>query len=100
MPAPMPQAFLQQQSPAPTCQQVVSFLVDYLGDGMGTPTRVTLERHLSDCVVCVVCVAFFATYQATLRAIHTLRDEAIPTALLVRLQRFLHARIIEASHKR
>jgi anti-sigma factor RsiW len=90
----MPQQALETlvQSPPPelTCQQVIALLVDYVTGAMEAETRAAFATHLRDCTECE---NFFATYEATLRALRSVRHEALPAALLTRVQQFLRQRI-------
>jgi anti-sigma factor RsiW len=80
----------QAQSPAAdlTCQQVVTLLVDYVTEDMAPQPRMAFEAHLRECPECV---AFLATYKATIHATRAIRYEAIPEAMLTRVRRFLCA---------
>ena len=61
--------------PTITCDEVITFLADYL-DGQLDPSKVLeFERHLS---VCDSCVAYIAGYQETIRLA---RETANPPTL-------------------
>jgi anti-sigma factor RsiW len=70
----------QAQSPAAdlTCQHIVALLGDYVTEDMAPQLRTTCEAHLR---ACPECVAFLATYQATIRATRAIRYEALPEAM-------------------
>ena len=68
-----------------TCDEVITFLADYLG-GQLDPGKVReFERHLSECDSCV---AYIASYQETIRLAKTsanpptLRLEDVPNDLV------------------
>jgi anti-sigma factor RsiW len=79
-----------------TCQQVVELLVEYVAGDMDAPTQAVFEVHLRDCAACV---SFLATYRETLRATRAVRYDALPDALLTRVQQFLQRWITGASHQ-
>ena len=79
-----------------TCQQVVALLVEYVAGDMDARTQAVFEAHMQGCVECV---AFLATYRETLRATRAVRHDALPAALLTRVQQFLQARLKSARDK-
>jgi len=48
-----------------TCQDVASFILEYLENELDGTTRAMFEQHLS---VCPNCVRYLAQYQATIAA--------------------------------
>lgn len=46
-----------------TCQELVDFIVDYLGGDLPETQRRVFERHLRDCAPCV---RFLETYRDTI----------------------------------
>jgi anti-sigma factor RsiW len=47
-----------------TCEEVITFLLDYLSQELPADERQNFARHL---VVCPSCAAYLATYEATVR---------------------------------
>ncbi len=45
-----------------TCEEVITFLLDYLSRELGREERSDFERHL---VLCPSCAAYLATYERT-----------------------------------
>jgi anti-sigma factor RsiW len=80
------------QTPATdlTCQQLIALCVDYLTGDLDAVTGAAFELHLRDCPDCL---AFLATYRATIRATRSVRYEAIPEQMLARIEQFLRDRI-------
>jgi anti-sigma factor RsiW len=73
-----------------TCQQVIALLGEYITDALAPETVRAFQEHLR---ACEDCLAYLNTYRATIRATHTLRYEAISTALQDRLLSFLRTRV-------
>jgi anti-sigma factor RsiW len=73
-----------------TCQQVVALLMDYMTGELEVQTALALQEHLRDCPECA---AFLYTYQATIRAVRTLRNEDVPPALQHRVLSFLRYKL-------
>ncbi len=69
-----------------TCQQVIALLVDYVAGTLQEQVARALHAHLHDCAACV---AFLRTYEATIRATRTLREEDMPAELPQRVWHFL-----------
>lgn len=56
-----------------TCQEVITFLLDYLSQELAPGERSNFERHLA---ICPSCAAYLATYeQAVLLGREALRQE-------------------------
>jgi len=72
-----------------TCQQVTALLVEYVNDTLAPETRRAFQEHLRDCADCR---AYLRTYHVTIRALGTVRYEAMPAALQDRLLSLLHTR--------
>jgi anti-sigma factor RsiW len=61
-----------------TCEEVISFLHEYLADEISPARRREFERHLA---ICDSCVAYLETYRETIRASRELaRREALAVA--------------------
>ena len=76
-----------------TCQQVTALLVEYVNDTLAPETMRACQEHLRDCADCL---AYLRTYHATIRALGTVRYEALPAALQDRLLSFLHTQLNRA----
>jgi anti-sigma factor RsiW len=56
-----------------TCEEVITFLIDYLSQELAADERRQFERHLA---LCPSCAAYLATYEQTVRlGRETLRRE-------------------------
>ena len=76
-----------------TCQQATALLVEYVNDTLAPETMRAFQEHLRDCADCL---AYLRTYHATIRALGTVRYEALPAALQDRLLGFLHTQMNRA----
>ncbi len=47
-----------------TCEEVITFLLDYLSQELPSDGQLNFERHLA---ICPSCAAYLATYEATVR---------------------------------
>jgi anti-sigma factor RsiW len=64
-----------------TCQDFVTFLMDYLDGKLSGPQRLSFEQHLAECPDCV---AYLKTYRETIRLgkeAYTTEDDSIPSAV-------------------
>lgn len=55
-----------------TCRELIDFIADYLDGALTEIQTEDFQRHLA---VCDSCRAYLATYQKTLRAEQTIRDD-------------------------
>jgi predicted anti-sigma-YlaC factor YlaD len=69
-----------------TCQQVTDTIIDYLNGDMKPETTTLFTDHLQGCTDCV---AFFNTYQSTVRAARSLSYDDIPDEMRTRVHQFL-----------
>ena len=46
------------------CREIIAFLADYLDGTLDAAARAEFDRHLA---VCASCVAYLASYEATIR---------------------------------
>jgi anti-sigma factor RsiW len=72
-----------------TCEQLTTFIADYLAGELDAETTSAFEQHLRDCSDCV---PFLNAYRKTIDAIRSLRDADIPPELADRVGRFLQQR--------
>ena len=73
-----------------TCQQVTALLVEYVNDTLTPEIVRAFQEHLRDCADCL---AYLRTYHAAIRALGTVRYEALPAALQDRLLSFLQMQL-------
>jgi anti-sigma factor RsiW len=62
-----------------TCQDFVTFLMDYLDGQLSGPRRLSFEQHLAECPDCV---AYLKTYRHTIRLgkeAYTTETDSIPS---------------------
>lgn len=69
-----------------TCQQVTDAIIDYLTGDMQPETTRLFDDHLQGCPDCL---AFFNTYNSTVRATQSLSYDDIPEEMRLRVRQFL-----------
>ncbi len=74
-----------------TCQQVTDAIIDYLTGDMQPETTRLFDEHLQGCPDCL---AFFNTYNRTVRATRSLSYDDIPDAMRTRVRQFLLKTIV------
>jgi anti-sigma factor RsiW len=72
-----------------TCEQLTTFIADYIAGKLDTETTLAFEQHLQGCSDCL---PFLNTYRKTIDAVRSLRDVDIPPELQNRVRRFLQQR--------
>jgi anti-sigma factor RsiW len=72
-----------------TCEQLTTFIADYLAGELDAETTSAFEQHLRGCSDCI---PFLNTYRKTIDAVRSLRDADIPPELTDRVRRFLQRR--------
>jgi hypothetical protein len=78
-----------------TCEQVTTFIADYLAGELNAATTLAVEQHLQGCSDCL---AFLNTYRKTVDTLRSLRDADIPPELQERVRRFLSGPRFESTH--
>ena len=59
-----------------TCEEVITFLLDYLTHELSTEEQAEFDRHLA---ICPSCQAYLETYKQTVRlGREAMRDELVP----------------------
>ena len=74
-----------------TCEEVITFLFEYVGGEVAPARAAAFERHLA---LCPSCLAYLATYRETIRLAQGALDDAVPA--LVELPRDLFEAILAA----
>jgi anti-sigma factor RsiW len=69
-----------------TCEQLTTFIADYIAGKLDTETTLAFEQHLQGCSDCL---PFLNTYRKTIDAVRSLREADIPPELQDRVRRFL-----------
>jgi hypothetical protein len=69
-----------------TCEELTTFIADYLTGKLDTGTTLAFKQHLQGCSDCM---RFLNTYRKTIDAVRCLRDADIPPELQDRVRRFL-----------
>ncbi len=69
-----------------TCQQVTDAIIDYLTGDMPPATTALFHDHLQGCPDCL---AFFNTYNSTVRATKSLSYDDVPHEMRNRVRQFL-----------
>jgi anti-sigma factor RsiW len=72
-----------------TCEQLTTFIADYIAGKLDTETTLAFEQHLQGCSDCL---PFLNTYRKTIDAVRSLREADIPPELQDRVRRFLQQR--------
>lgn len=72
-----------------TCEQLTTFIADYLAGELDAETTLAFEQHLQGCSDCL---PFLNTYRKTIDTVRSLRDADIPPELQDRVRRFLQQR--------
>jgi predicted anti-sigma-YlaC factor YlaD len=72
-----------------TCEQLTTFVADYLVGQLNAETSVAFAQHLQGCADCL---PFLNTYRKTIAAVRSLRDTNIPPELYDRVRRSLQQR--------
>jgi anti-sigma factor RsiW len=72
-----------------TCEQLTTFIADYIAEKLDTETASAFDQHLQDCSDCL---PFLNTYRKTIDAVRSLREADIPPELQDRVRRFLQQR--------
>jgi anti-sigma factor RsiW len=72
-----------------TCEQLTTFITDYLTGDLDAETTLAFEQHLQGCSDCL---PFLNTYRKTIDTVRSLRDADIPPELQDRVRRFLQQR--------
>jgi len=70
-----------------TCQDVITFLDDYIAEALPPERRESFDRHLA---ACPSCVAYLGTYRETIRLAKATIEDIPPeviTAILATLAR-------------
>lgn len=66
-----------------TCRELCDLLIDFVSGDLPAEHRDRVEKHLQ---CCPPCVAFFESYQATIRLTRKLPCSPLPPQLMERLQ--------------
>ena len=69
-----------------TCQQVTDIIIDYLTGDMRPEISKLFTGHLQGCLDCL---AFFNTYNSTVRATRLLSYNDVPNEMRTRVRQFL-----------
>jgi hypothetical protein len=69
-----------------TCQQVTDTILDYLTGDMRPEISKLFANHLQGCADCL---AFFNTYNSTVRVTRSLTYDDIPDEMRTRIRQFL-----------
>jgi len=69
-----------------TCEQVTDAIIDYLTGEMQPEISTLFNKHLQ---ACPDCVAFFNTYNSTVRATRSLSYDDVPDEMRARVRQFL-----------
>ena len=73
----------------PTCQQVVTMLVEYVAGELDASTMQALREHFHDCDDCL---HFLQTYHTTIRLTRSACYEEVPVAMRDRILHVLRGR--------
>jgi anti-sigma factor RsiW len=72
----------------PTCEEVNSFIAEYLEDKLDEKTRRSFERHIGGCSTCE---RFLEQYQATIKITHEAGQISPPDELFGKTMAFLRS---------
>ncbi|PON19240.1 hypothetical protein C2W62_03835 [Candidatus Entotheonella serta] len=86
MPKDQPDPGAQAPMERLTCQQVTGAIIDYLTDDMQPEATALFNQHLQGCPDCL---AFFNTYNSTVRATQSLSYDDVPNEMRHRVRQFL-----------
>lgn len=86
MPTDQPNADAQTPMDRLTCQQVTDTIIDYLTGDMRSEISKLFTGHLQGCSDCL---AFFNTYNGTVRATRSLSYDDVPKEMRTRVRQFL-----------
>jgi len=86
MPTDQPNSDAQAPMDRLTCQQVTEAIIDYLTGDMQPETSRLFTDHLQGCPDCL---AFFNTYNSTVRVARSLSYDDVPDEMCTRVRQFL-----------
>jgi anti-sigma factor RsiW len=69
-----------------TCEQITSWIVDYVTGVFDDDTTRAFEAHLH---ACRDCIAFLNTYRKTIQTVRTLADVDVPGEMVLRVRQFI-----------
>ena len=78
------------KSTAPTCEQVSSFLAEYIEGTLAEEMQAEFRSHLDKCPMCI---AHFKQYQTTIRLVREESSVPIPDKLVEHTLDFLKERL-------